>query len=533
MLMANREWAALLDLLPPSAGNTAEIEYCRGIALARLGRLQEARRTFQLGREKAPLDKRFYLELAGIAYRQGNSAESRKLLRLGLKLDPKDSYGNDFLATQYFLQGNLEAAVKYWNHAGRPRIQEVRTVPVPNVDPVLLDHSFAFSPASRLTLKELSTTKARLDLMAVFSSYRFELQPRQDGDFDLLFHSVERDGWGSSISVKLLSLLREIPYQTVHLDLFNFSGSGSNLESFYRWDSRKRRAFVSFSSPLKGNPKWRFRLWMDARNENWDIPKDPPAASSVLFKLRSGELGAGVASVIDDRWAWHSGVSISERRLVPSPLGNPGPGELFADGLSLKYETGATRRLIYLPEKRLNVELSAAAQVGRVLRRVPDPYLKMDGGVKWDWFPRARGDDYHLFGSLRAGDILGRPPVVEFYSLGMERDNSLYLRGHPGTLEGMKGTGPLGRGFVLVNSELDKIVHQGGFWKVSVGPLFDFGKTYDRSTGLGSREWLWDAGLQSKVVILRTLTFTFSCGWDLRTGKAALYTGTRSSAYPR
>ena len=47
-------------------------------------------------------------------------------LHRALQLDPKDEYANEFLATVYFLEGNLEAALKYWNRVGKPQIAEVR-----------------------------------------------------------------------------------------------------------------------------------------------------------------------------------------------------------------------------------------------------------------------------------------------------------------------------------------------------------------------------------------------------------------------
>ena len=68
--------------------------------------------------------------------------------------DPKDSYGNNFLGTVYFLQGNIEGALKYWNRVGRPQIAEVQAVPTPRVNAGLLDRAFAFAPASVLGLPD-------------------------------------------------------------------------------------------------------------------------------------------------------------------------------------------------------------------------------------------------------------------------------------------------------------------------------------------------------------------------------------------
>ena len=83
-----------------------------------------------------------------MAFKQKKYGEAKTYLHRALQLDPKDEYANEFLATVYFLQGNLEAALKYWNRADKPEIAEVRSEPKLKVRPALLDHAFAFAPAS-------------------------------------------------------------------------------------------------------------------------------------------------------------------------------------------------------------------------------------------------------------------------------------------------------------------------------------------------------------------------------------------------
>src|SRR6185503_9108806 len=107
----------------PSPSGSPDLDYRRGLELARLQRYDEARRAFEAGRRKAPLDKRFPVELAGVAFRTGRRSESRTELRRALRLDPGDAYAADFLATLYYLDGNLEAAVKWWNRVDKPRIE--------------------------------------------------------------------------------------------------------------------------------------------------------------------------------------------------------------------------------------------------------------------------------------------------------------------------------------------------------------------------------------------------------------------------
>ncbi|HET6931700.1 MAG TPA: tetratricopeptide repeat protein, partial [Candidatus Acidoferrum sp.] len=89
----------------------------RGLALAHLERWEEAKAAFAAGREKAPGDPRFLVELAGLAYREKNFSDAKADLRRALAMNSKDEYANNFLASIYFQEGNLEAALKFWNRA--------------------------------------------------------------------------------------------------------------------------------------------------------------------------------------------------------------------------------------------------------------------------------------------------------------------------------------------------------------------------------------------------------------------------------
>src|SRR5215471_19741685 len=268
-LFAEERWEDIVRVAEVETERSADLNYYYGTALARLGRLDEAKRAFQIGLSQQPGDKRFSLELAGVCFRKKNYAEAAGHLRRALRLDPTDAYANDFLAGVYFLQGNVEAALKYWNRVSKPEIEEVRTEPGPRVAPALLDRAFTIAPATTLDLRELQTTKARVRGLNIFSNYRFNLEARPDGKFDVVFRSRERNvdfkwAW-------LLSLLRGLPYQTVNPEFFNISRRAINSESLIRWDAEKRRLWTNLSGPLFGDPKRRFQLDLDLRDENWDV----------------------------------------------------------------------------------------------------------------------------------------------------------------------------------------------------------------------------------------------------------------------
>ena len=166
-LYAEKRWEEIVQFAPLSS-DPAELDLYRGLALAQLQRWAEARTAFETGRKKEPRDKRFLLELAGVAYRQQKLSEAKTNLKRALRLDRGDVYAQDFLATIYLLEGNLEAALQHWNSIGKPQITNLKFDPRPRVRAVLLDRAFAFSPAEVLHLNDLRTTEARIENMGIF-----------------------------------------------------------------------------------------------------------------------------------------------------------------------------------------------------------------------------------------------------------------------------------------------------------------------------------------------------------------------------
>ncbi len=532
-LVAGEQWQAIADGFPPSARDPAELDFCRGIALARLQRWPEAKEAFEVGKKKAPYDKRFPLELAGVAFKMGLRQESKRQLKRALRLDPDDRYGRDFIATLYFLDDNLDAALKHWNRIGKPQIGRFEPDSSPHVDPVLLDRSFDFSPAGILTLGQLRASRAHLDFSRMFSTYRFELVPRPDDKFDLHFHFLEPGGWVNSTAGRLLYLFRDIPYQTVHLDLLNLNRSASTLESMFRWDAQKRRLFARFSSPLRQGSASRFHIWLDGRNENWEIPGNSVSPASTAFNLKRFELGAGIASVVNDRWGWEANLSVSDQRFAgPIQVAVDAP-RLYAEGPALRYEMGVQHRLLVQPENRLTLDSFVAGQATKFLTEGAGRFAQLRGGIGMDWLPQSRGDDYRVSLSVRAGTTFGSAPVNELFELGVEQDNDLDLRGRPGTTDGRKGAGAIGASYVLMNCEMDKGIYNGGLWGIKAGPFLDVGRAFDDTGQFGPERWLWDPGIQSKVVLLRALTFALSYGWDVRSNKSAFFVTVRPGTGPR
>ena len=519
-------WEEAAKLARGPADQSPEFDFLAGLALARLEKWDEAKLAFDVGVRKAPGDSRFLVELAGIAYKQKDFRTAKKHLHAALKLNPRDSYSGEFLATIYFLEGNLEAALKYWNPVDKPRLRNVAFKPSLKLKESLRDRAVAFNAPQVLTADALLTTQARLDNLGLFSSRRVELSLVDSGNYDATLHLAERNGWGDSKIEGIVSLLSGLPYATIYPEFYNLGRDAVNVTSLARWGSEKRRFSLAVSMPLYGNPSLRLRLYADGRNENWNLMRTFLGTGTPLtdLNMRRAAVGAEMSAIVNGRWSWSAGTEIAHRNFR-NLGGHTSPAEIafFTDATSVAAWLGVRRTLLRVPGRRFTLDSSAEARAGREYADGLGPFATLSGSLRAHWFPRAKGDDFELQARLRAGATAGKATLDELFQLGIERDNDLWLRGHAGTLGGRKGAAPLGRRFFLANWELDKNIYQNGFFTVKLGPFLDSGAVADSSDLFGSQRWLWDTGAQCKVRVLGSLTIVLTYGRDLRGGRNVFY----------
>jgi len=523
-LLNEHRWQEVVEILQSAHPRSADLDFYYGTALAQLGRWQEAHDAFESAARLKPQDRRFPLELAGVEFKQQHYPKAAHYLRHALRLDPHDSYGNDFLGTVYFLEGNLEAALKYWNRVHKPRVAQTSTDPVPHLDPVLLDRALAFSPASTLQLPELLLTHSRVRGLGIFPIYSFDLLAREDGAFDVVFRNWERNGWGHNRKEGLFLLLRGLPFQTINPEFYNLKHEAINFVSMFRWDAEKRRVTAQLSGPFEHNPKFNFQLFTDLRSENWNIQSSFQGPTTLLgsLNLRREAIGANFSSFASARWRWSAGAEISHRdfrSVIPGTALTP---NLLAKGYQLKQATEVAVSLWRSPERRMTFDAGTHSEAGRIWSQPSHSFEKLQGTARFHWFPQAENDDYEMQYQVRAAKTFGDAPFDELFMMGLERDNDLWMRAHIGTRDGRKGSAPLGRNYFLSNWEQDKNILHKSLLAVNCGPFLDVGKITDESPGLGSHKWLWDTGAQVKARLFG-VQGVFSYGKDLRSGNNAFY----------
>lgn len=523
-LYARRNWSDVVAAAGKLSSRSGNVDFDLGMALAHLGRWSEAKTALLSGRRQCPSEKKFPIELAGIEFQQKRYPEAARWIEKGLRLDPHDEYANDFAGTVFLLMDNLDAALKYWNRIQRPTIDRLEIDPQLQVQRLLLERAFVFSPQALMRRADLLSSERRLDGMSIFPAQSIKLKAKQDGSFDAQFNAIERNGFGNGWLQSGVAVLSGLPYETVYPSYFNFGRSATNLDSLLRWDSQKRRVWLALSGPLRYLPQRRWQLQADGRYENWVIRRSFTGSAPALgsFTLKREVAGAALTSIESGRWQWTSGAEFSHRTYSRVVTGSALTPVLMTPGFELKFLAGINTQLMDVPEHRFTVSASASSEFARLWSSPSQLSEKLRGGLALRWFPQLERDTYEFTQRVRGGGMLGTSPVDELWMIGVERDNDLWLRGHIGTRDGQKGSSPLADRFFLSNTDFYRSVWGNGLISVKAGPLLDIARASAPTSGLAAQQWLFDAGAEVKLTVLGTgVVLTY--GRDLRTGNNAFY----------
>ena len=515
-LFEEQRWQEIVATADPAA--SPELAFYYGTAQARLEHWNEAAMAFQTGRRLAPDDSRFPTELAGVAFKQQKYAEAEDWLRRALRLNPGDAYVNEFLATVFYLEGNLDAALKYWNRVGKPRVRQFSADPVPTLDPVLFDHTLTIAPASTLRLPDLQSTRARLDQLNLFRMPHFELSARDSGDFDLIFHNIERNGCGGKWGC-LLTIFGSTPAETLRFDYYNLGRRALNFNSSFRWDGEKRRISAYLEAPFVRQPRWHWRAGADLRNENWAMLNSFTGPTPLLAALSLKRQAATFefSDVMSGRWQWSANTEFSHRDFHNILAGTVLSDDLLASGPQLKQTLGSELTLLRYPERRLTINSFGSLSLARLWANGSRTFSQLQGGANTLWFPQHTGDKYEIQHAMRAGKSFGSLPFDELFTLGVLGDTSLLMRAHIATRSGKKGSAPIGENYFVSNFDATRSFSPLSLVKIRVGPFLDTGWTNNL---LEPSKWLWDTGIQARVQALG-FELAFSYGRDLRSGNNA------------
>jgi hypothetical protein len=178
--------------------------------------------------------------------------------------------------------------------------------------------------------------------------------------------------------------------------------------------------------------------------------------------------------------------------------------------------------LLCVPENRFTVTARVKPILGRNFGSASSSFARIQASTELKWLPGAKSGDYEISAQISGASSTGTLPFSELSMLGVERDNDLLLRGHPGTQDGRKGGAPLARDYALGNFDFTRRIFNNGFIELKLGPFVDVARPW-RTLQADTPAWLVDPGISLKVRVLGSATVTLSYGRNLHDGRNAFY----------
>jgi hypothetical protein len=450
---------------------------------------------------------------ASTSYRQGDRERAKDYLNRLLKSHPNDSYANRFLGVLFLMDGNTEAALKYWNRVGEPRIKKISFKPSPDIDAILMDRAFVMAPASPLLLQEYRETKSRLEMMGAFKEFEFQLRPHQESrTFDLILRPQLRKGtFASKINIAAMVAQGALT-DSIEPSFHNIGSRTMHSTSFISWDEYRNRIYTSLSLPLGDEPHARLRVFADHRAETWDIGSD--------MELRKWETGFEAAKTWNDRISWSSGIKVSYRTYN----GVQTDRSVFQEGALVGVFGGVDFSIVRIPEKRLSLKGKSLIGTGKFIGANDRPsFVNFEHSLHLTWFPHPADEDLATNANVHFGRALGSAPFDEFYSLGADRNMNLRLRAHRSEMD-QYGENPFGPGYLLFNWDISKTIFENGKFRWRLVPFVDTARISPGDLWKGPK-WFLDTGLQSGFQVFDSIELMMTYGKDLQSGRNVIYLG--------
>ena len=489
----------------------AGMEYAAAMTCIQKGNLESARVLLISGSERSGSDALFLPQLAGVAYKSGDRELAKQHLQRLLKTDPNHAYANEFLGSLFLLDENLEAALKYWNRIGQPHVQEIEMQPSPHVKLDLIEHALVAAPASILRLKDYVATENRFEEMGVFRSHDLLLRPRSThGNFDLILRPQVKRGTFTSKFKMAAMLAHGVFTDTVKIDFPNISGKTINFTNWISWDEYRNRIRTSLSVPYGDAPHLRIRLFADGRKETWWLGTED-------LLLSTWESGVEFSEPLSNGDLWRSGASFSVR-----DFGNPQNTSPYQDGTQAKIFGEYVHSLLRVPEARFVLDSRTKLQSGTFLGAL-SPWGSVEQSLEVRWFLNATGDDLLFRSNVAAGKSFGNIPFDEYFVLGADLGDELFLRAHRSSME-KKGENPTARSYVLMNSEISKHILDIGKLRWRLTPFLDVAHIAGAEAWDGPK-WFFDVGVQSGLKVYGSTELVLTYGKNLRTGRNVFYLG--------
>jgi hypothetical protein len=231
-----------------------------GILLAQQGDTAEAEVKFLAAESLCPTSAAPIRERAGLRFRAEDWAGAGRLAEQAIALDPDDAHTWRLLAGSHFLAGDLEGALRAWNHLSEPRTDLTRIDGLTRTRFSAVAGQIHLPPGRLLTPHDFRRARRRLGEVPAQSEFRLSLNPLPEGNIQVNATVLERplvfEGPWDVAGVGI----RALTGREIKLDLASPTGNGELWSVGWRWWKNRPRVSLALTVPAAGGRPGIWRL---------------------------------------------------------------------------------------------------------------------------------------------------------------------------------------------------------------------------------------------------------------------------------
>jgi len=253
------------DFATASPSSSAVTDGCHarveaGILLAREGDTAEAELEFLAAQSLCPASAAPLRERAGLRFRAEDWAGASRLAERAIALDPSDVHSWRLLAGSLFLAGDVEGALRAWNHLSEPRADLTRIDGLTRIRFSAVAGQLNLPPGRLLTPQAFRQARRRLAEIPAQSEFRLSLRPLPDGNAQVNVTLLERPpAFGGPWDVGSVGI-RALTAREITLAVASPTGNGELWTAGWRWWKDRPRVSLTLTVPATGGRPGILRL---------------------------------------------------------------------------------------------------------------------------------------------------------------------------------------------------------------------------------------------------------------------------------
>lgn len=242
------------DVFAPEPPASCAALVARGVAAAADDH-DGARASLRQAVTACPQSSAPWRELAGVDVLEKDWRKAADNASQAVRIDPRDQYAWQVLATARFLAGEEATALDAWNHADEPTIDLVNVSGLDHTRYGIIYNAAAIAPGTLLTRSSLRLAARRVADVPSIATGRITYHPIEGGRAQVDVAVVERDAYPAGLPALAAVGIGAAANRTIATSFSSLTGGGERADVSWRWWTHRPAvsgAFVAPAPVIKG-----------------------------------------------------------------------------------------------------------------------------------------------------------------------------------------------------------------------------------------------------------------------------------------